>query len=73
MLPFNVCTARYDLPVSQLPTYWDEYGELFIYWQAGGPSSSGCHMDQNLQKSEEAVNLVSSSSSPVLHQPKPGS
>lgn len=34
MLPFNVCIARYDLLVSELPTYWDEYGELFIYWQA---------------------------------------
>ena len=33
---FWFCSGRPELEVSGLPTYWDEYELLFIYWQADG-------------------------------------
>lgn len=50
---FNVTfRARHgeELRVSGLPTYWDEYGELFIYWQVHGSRWTVCPRTDDSQK-----------------------
>lgn len=48
---FNVTfRRRHDLLVSEVPTYWDEYGELFIYWQVHGNRWTVCPRSDDNRK-----------------------
>ncbi|CAJ1460128.1 unnamed protein product [Effrenium voratum] len=51
MKRFNVTfTARRDLQVNGLPTYWDECGQLFIYWQVSGSRWAVCPRSDDSRK-----------------------